>query len=340
MLGGMRKWVENAQKASHRVPGKQPATDGGAMSAKKDDENPWLSLSSPNSNKITSFHSDEGSKSQSAPSRWLGEGTSFYSTESTRSAESSESVKKSMPGWPDSRQGIVDSEKFGLKQDMPLFARDSDYPPNQQLNHQSSLQSNQQSSGTKSVFIMQCILAGVLVFGGLYIHQTNQPFAKTVDAFANRMLKTDYSNQITPVVANAFDRFHISIPTFGVHAAVYLHVPLEGKIDADYSSSHPEIWISGKQNEPVLAAGSGIVAKVENNGSNSIVEIDHGVIGTSVYTGLGAVTVRVHEYVDSGQVIGRMPQGPKIEDLHFSLTKGGKFENPHDYIHFPAVDGQ
>lgn len=334
MLGGMRKWVENVQKASHRVSGKQSAADDDVLPAKKDDENPWLSFSGPKSNKITSFHSDESPKSQTVPSRWLGEGTSFYSTELTGSAEPSELVKKNTSVWPNSHQKIVDSEKIELKQDMPLLERNSDYPSNQQLNHQS----NQQSSGTKSVFFMQCILAGVFVFGGLYIHQANRPFTKTVDAFANRMMETDYSNRITPVVAKAFDRFHITIPTFGVHAAVYLHVPLAGKIDADYSSIHPEIWISGKQNEPVLAAGSGIVAKVENNASKSIVEIDHGAIGTSVYTGLGAVTVRVHEYVDSGQVIGRMPQGPKIEDLHFSLTKGGKFENPHDYIHFPAVD--
>lgn len=312
MLDGMRKWKGRAQKATNKLPGSQHGEERDPH-VLYDEENPWLSLSHSKSNQLpVPLRPSEKANSQNAPSRWIGEDY-FYPA-----AENSSQLQKHVQ--------TTDRVKSRLtpKKEMSFTTQNQ---------HDSS-------QDTKSVFFMQCIFAGIFVLAGLYMHQTDKPFAKTVDQFTSKMLQTDYTDRIIPVAAKVFDKFHMSLPTFGVHAAVFMHVPLDGKIDADFSAGHPEIWIQGTPNASVFAAGSGIVTKVQNKGQDSIVEIDHGALGTSIYTGLGVVTVHANEYVDSGQVIGRMPQAAKNQDLRFALTKDGKFENPHDYIHFSTADGQ
>jgi murein DD-endopeptidase MepM/ murein hydrolase activator NlpD len=312
MLGGMRKWKERAQKATNKLPGSGHG-DERVPHVLYDDENPWLSLSHSKSNQPpVPLRPSENTNSQHAPSRWIGEDYFYPAAETSAELQKLDQTTDRAKTRP------------APKKEMSFAAQNQHY----------------NSRDTKSVFFMQCIFAGIFVLAGLYMHQTDKPFAKTVDQFTSKMLETDYTDRIIPVAAKVFDRFHLSLPTFGVHAAVFMHVPLDGKIDADFSADHPEIWIQGTPNAPVFAAGSGIVTKVQNKGQDSIVEIDHGALGKSIYTGLGVVTVHANEYVDSGQVIGRMPQAAKNQDLRFALTKGGKFENPHDYIHFSAADEQ
>ncbi len=190
---------------------------------------------------------------------------------------------------------------------------------------------------TKSLFLLQLFIAGMMVVGVAFVEHNQRPAAKDIHQFVTRVFSTDYTEQIVPTMSELLNKFHFSVPTFGVHAAVYMHAPLEGKINADFSSSHPEIWVDGSADAPVMAAGSGMVIKVVNSSGNSQIEIDHGAIGESIYSGLGSVSVRVHEYVDSGQVIGRLPTGEAKPILRFAMIKNGQFENPHDFIHFPAT---
>lgn len=169
-----------------------------------------------------------------------------------------------------------------------------------------------------------------------YVNHDPQPLAASVSAETKSVFSTDYTEAVQPVLAKAFTDLHLSVPAFGGSAAK-LHVPIVGNIVDDYGANHPEIWIAAAAQSPVMAAGSGTVLNVVKSGNTELVKIDNGSFGTSIYAGLGSVSVKAHEYVTAGEVIGKLPATPSHPSLRFSLVKNGAYENPHDFIHFSGA---
>jgi len=143
---------------------------------------------------------------------------------------------------------------------------------------------------------------------------------------------TEYTSQVQPTVDKAFASMHLVIPSFG--ASTKMHDPLVGTIVGDYGPNHPEIWISAAARKTVMAAGSGTVLTVVSTGGSDVVKIDNGSLGTTIYAGLGSVSVKPNEYVNAGESIGRLPTTPAHPSLRFSLVKNGQYENPHYVISF------
>lgn len=299
MLERMRKWVKQTQKANPTLAARPSAHSSTIVNGK-----PGLT-SDPHG----------GAEYEAPPSRWVQENFVPH-------------------GFADD-DGAMKQVESSVWRNMYQSTREAD---NDETLHQEvsypSRKHRPQNADQKSVFLLQSFIAGLIVVGSIYVGHSERPFAKDIVQFESSVFSADYAGRILPVVDKAFSQFHLSAPTFGVHAAVYMHEPLAGRIEADYSSSHPEIWLQGSPDAPVLAAGSGTVTKVGTSGGNTIVVIDHGAIGQSIYTGVASVSVQVHEYVDSGQVIGRLPTGGGKPELRFAMVKNGHFENPHDFIHF------
>ncbi|WAH38970.1 M23 family metallopeptidase [Alicyclobacillus dauci] len=189
------------------------------------------------------------------------------------------------------------------------------------------------SSRASSTLMWQTFCAAVLVGIGYFVQHADEPIAKSVDTQTQSVFDTDYTDKVQPMVAKAFSDLHLSVPTFG-GSAVKLHSPLQGTIVDDYGKNHPEVWIAAAAGSSVQAAGSGTVLTVVKSGNTELVKIDNGSYGTSIYAGLGSVTVKENEYVTSGEVIGKLPTTPSHPALRFSLVKNGQYENPHDFIQF------
>lgn len=180
-------------------------------------------------------------------------------------------------------------------------------------------------------FAWQIFCAAVLVGAGYFVEHNSKAMS-AIGGETQAVFNTDYTSQVQPTVDRAFADMHLSIPSFG--ASTRLHEPLAGSIVDDYGPNHPEIWISGNADEPIMAAGSGTVLTVANSGGEDVVKIDNGSYGTTIYAGLGNVSVKVNEYVNAGEAIGRLPTTPSHPSLRFSIVKNGQYENPHDLIAF------
>jgi murein DD-endopeptidase MepM/ murein hydrolase activator NlpD len=184
--------------------------------------------------------------------------------------------------------------------------------------------------------LLQTLAAIALVAGGLYVSHAPGQLAKRVDHIYQRAFAKDYSTEAIPAVETFLQDHHVNLPIeWNPSSAIRLHVPLEGQIVHDYSASHPEITLRGTANESVLAAGSGNVTRITKTDSGSIVIINHGKVGESVYTGVYNVSVKSGQYVSSGQVIGHLSSSGSPA-LEFGFEHDGKFVNPHGYIHFPS----
>jgi Peptidase family M23 len=199
-----------------------------------------------------------------------------------------------------------------------------------------------QTGRFRSLLLWQCGFAAVLLFSGVYAHQSSQPIAAHVDRLFAQVFDTDYTSVITPKVDEVFAQYHVSLPTFGgASTGATMNAPSRGTITADYvANTHPEIWFSAPAQSPVVAAGTGVVEKVQPVGTGQyLVEINHGKVGHSLYVGMNNVTVRLGETVYAGQVIGRLPSQPERPILRFSMLKNNHFENPHDFIQFAVSAG-
>ncbi|WP_067617556.1 M23 family metallopeptidase [Alicyclobacillus acidiphilus] len=190
--------------------------------------------------------------------------------------------------------------------------------------------SNPSSKSTH--FVVQLFFAAVLVGVGYFVsHDPRVP--QTVASDAQSVFATDYTEDVQPTIDHWFAKLHIAQPVFNV-ATTSLHEPIHGTIVDDYGVNHPEIWLSGNANQTVQAAGSGTVITVVKSGNSDLVKLDNGAVGTTIYDGLGSVNVKVNEYVNAGESIGRLPSSPSHPILRFSVVKDGKYENPHDLIRF------
>lgn len=188
---------------------------------------------------------------------------------------------------------------------------------------------------TGSTWMFQSILAVGLVALGVYASHTQTALAAKVDSVYKSVFSQDYSTTVVPAIDNFLSAHHISVPAWAESGAIRLHVPMKGSIVTDYSTQHPEMVIQGTSKEAVLATGSGVVSKAESLSGGSIVVVDHGKLGVSIYDGLGSMAVHQGEYVSSGQVLGHLPASGH-PDLRFSMEQNGHYVNPHDYIVFPS----
>ncbi|MDQ0188323.1 M23 family metallopeptidase [Alicyclobacillus cycloheptanicus] len=190
-----------------------------------------------------------------------------------------------------------------------------------------------------STWFYQALAAGVLVAAGVYAMHNQTPLAADVRGVYQTAFEQDDSATLWSTVSAFAASHHIQLPSFlpGTGATV-MHVPLSGAITVtqDYQANEPEMVLTGTPGEHVLAAGSGTVTRVQTTKSGTFITIDHGSIGTSWYTGVANPTVHVNEYVSAGEVIGSLPTQTKHPQLQFALEKNNQFENPHDFIHFPA----
>lgn len=184
-----------------------------------------------------------------------------------------------------------------------------------------------------STWTLRIAAAVVLVAGGYLATHSNSPLADKIKPVYESAFSTDYSGVLEQQAESVFHISHLSLPALLNHSsALVLHQPLSGSIVGDYSASQPVMVIQGTKNEPVVAVGSGKVVVVQKLAAGYSVEIDHGKLGQSWYSGLARVAVKKDEAVTSGQVIGRLPKDHP--QLGFALKQDGKYVNPHDSIRF------
>jgi|GEM_PF-4574937 len=190
---------------------------------------------------------------------------------------------------------------------------------------------------SSTTWFMQSMAALAMVAGGFYVSRTPGNVTNEVHQVYVNAFSQDYSSQLVPAVETFLQDHHVNLPVeWNPSSAIHFHVPLSGEISHDYSPSHPEMTLLGTANEPVLAAGSGTVARITKTDSGSIVMINHGKIGESVYTGVYKVSVKEGQYVSAGEVIGHLASSSSPE-LQFGFEQDGAFVNPRDYIEFPAA---
>lgn len=121
-----------------------------------------------------------------------------------------------------------------------------------------------------------------------------------------------------------------------------------------YYRMHNGIDIGTAMNTTVYSAAAGIVSKIVTvanpNKRNSScggnkVYVKHRVNGkeyTSVYMHLHSISVKLNQYVTITSVIGKSGGGESYDycttgpHLHFGIMKGSAYQNPRNYVSFPA----
>lgn len=122
-----------------------------------------------------------------------------------------------------------------------------------------------------------------------------------------------------------------------------------------YYRLHNGIDIGVAMNTNVYAAAAGVVSKVvrvsKPNVKNSscggnMVYVKHRINGkeyTSVYMHLHSISVKEQDFVTTSSVIGKSGGGESYDrcttgpHLHFGIMKGDSYENPRNYVNFPAL---
>ena len=121
-----------------------------------------------------------------------------------------------------------------------------------------------------------------------------------------------------------------------------------------YYRMHNGIDIGTPMNTTVYSAAAGIVTKIVRVANPNIknsscggnkVYVKHRVNGkeyTTVYMHLHSISVKLNEYVTISSVIGKSGGGESYDycttgpHLHFGIMKGSTYENPRNYVKFPA----
>lgn len=290
-----------------------------------EEDNPWFRLAresswSPEESNSSSDTAQSNDASEHVSSRgkarWLSEGGSPY-------------------GFSDEDGTLKQLDSSNWRRLMSANRNQRFVPVNSRWQEPPSSNTESSIEKTGSTWLLQSVFAIGLVALGLYASNTHTALAAKVDSAYKTVFAQDYSSAVIPTISNFLSAHHISVPAWVQAGAIHLHVPMSGSIITDYSSQHPEMVIQGTPKEAVLATGSGVVAKAEQLLTGSLVVVDHGKLGVSIYDGLGTLAVHQGEYVSSGQVLGHLPSKGH-PDLRFSIEQNGHYVNPHDYIVFPA----
>ncbi|MCL6631621.1 MAG: M23 family metallopeptidase [Alicyclobacillus herbarius] len=267
------------------------------------EDNPWLSLHTQNAK----HRPETGTDTRAVYTRWLSEESSPY--------------------------GFADQDGTLKQVDSRTWQRVSRQSNSRRFVASAGNRRRVSASGrprTESTWMLQSVLAVLVIAGGWYGAHAKTPVAHQMEAVFQRAFMSDYSDKVTGTFRRFASAYHIDLPAFGASSFRY-HVPLTGRIVSDYSSQHPEMVIQGTPQEVVLASASGVVSKLAQSGQGYLLVIEHGDGRSTLYDGLASVSVRKGESVASGQVIGRLGSAAE-PTLRFGFEQDGKFVNPHDYI--------
>lgn len=287
------------------------------------DSNPWLSLQTDGDKDPSqigvesSIAATPETERRSSPPRWLTDQSSPYGF------SDDDGTLKQVDGanWR-KMFGATQSKRFVPNRD------------NKRWQTSSGAGSKPSAPHAEGTWLLQTVAAVVLVAAGIYAHNTKGELSTKIEGWYASAFSVDYSNVALPAVQQFLDNHHIALPVFQSDAgSIKLHDPLSGKVIEDYSATHPEMYIQGRSDETVLAAGSGTVIQVAKVTGGNMVVIDLGKMGTTTYVGLGDVLVNKGQAVSSGEAIGHLPK-ESAPVLQFALQKDGHSVNPHDFIVF------
>jgi len=290
-----------------------------------EDENPWFRLAREPNRSYDRMQTNNSSVIPSPPlpepagqgTRWVGEGVSPY-------------------GFSDEDGTLKQLDSPNWRRSLPAVKKQRFIPISSRWQTPQSPTTSLPVRKSGSTLVLQSAFAVALVALGLYAQQGQSSLASTLQRTYRSVFSQDYSGTVLPVVENFLSSHHLSFPAWASPGAIRLHVPVSGSVVTDYSPEHPEMVIQGTSKESVLASGSGVVTQVQPLSGGSLVIINHGQLGVSIYAGIGTVAVHKGEYVTTGQVLGHLPTTAH-PTLRFSIEVKGKYVNPHDYIHFPAT---
>lgn len=160
---------------------------------------------------------------------------------------------------------------------------------------------------------------------------------------ANDLASSDISSGQVLFVPNArMDENELKL----ILGELFLH-PLRGRYTDGFGMRndpftgirrmHYGLDIAARWRSPIKAARAGRVAHVETQHGNygKFIILRHAGGYQTLYAHLDSFEASVGQYVDQGQVIGRMGNtgrstGPH---LHFSIIKNGSFVDPMEYLH-------
>ncbi len=117
--------------------------------------------------------------------------------------------------------------------------------------------------------------------------------------------------------------------------------PTRGKVTQGYRAGHYAIDIADVRKPPIWSAAGGTVEKVSvgtwGGGYGNHIIIDHGNGLKTLYAHMETVAVSTGQYVDQGQVIGKMGRTGRVYGrtgihLHFEVHKNGVKQNPGNYF--------
>lgn len=120
----------------------------------------------------------------------------------------------------------------------------------------------------------------------------------------------------------------------------FLIYPTRGKITQGYRSGHLAVDIADASKPPIWAGSAGTVVKASSGtwggGYGNHVIIDHGNGVKTLYAHMDYLTVSEGQYVNQGEVIGRMGNTGRVYGrtgihLHFEVIVNGVKQNPGNY---------
>ena len=132
--------------------------------------------------------------------------------------------------------------------------------------------------------------------------------------------------------------------------SISLKKPVDGKIINSFSgdelvffaslniwATHNGVDIQAEKDAPVLAALSGTVEDVYADESDGgVIIISHSDKVSTVYAGLGEMSINKGDKINAGQQIGKIGEMPKELDLsyhlHFEYLVNGNYKDPAKYF--------
>lgn len=132
--------------------------------------------------------------------------------------------------------------------------------------------------------------------------------------------------------------------------SISIKKPVDGKIINSFSgdelvffaslniwATHNGVDIQAEKDTPVIAALSGTVQDVYADESNGgVIIVSHSDKVSTVYSGLGEMSVNKGDKVNAGQQIGKIGEIPKELDLsyhlHFEYIVNGEYKDPAKYF--------
>ncbi|MBM7563771.1 M23 family metallopeptidase [Paenibacillus sacheonensis] len=201
----------------------------------------------------------------------------------------------------------------------------------------------------RGLFIQSVIAAALFVIVYL-MFQTQMPAAKKGQEAVTAALTENMDfNASASLYKKWFAGAPSFIPFFGskdeesrlAEGAVEMPIvsPLpNGAVVRSFAETLSGVEIAGKPEQSVLAAETGRVILVSNNGDTegATVMVQHAGGRVTVYGRLGSVIVSANDWVEAGKTLGKLSE-TKAEDgsqslLFFAVKEQGRYVNPADVV--------